>query len=43
MGNRNSFEIAEIRREQRPDARGVVICELKTPDLTLQELAITSY
>ena len=30
-------------REQRPDARRVVICELKTQDLTLQDLAITSY
>ena len=29
--------------EQRPDARGVVIRELRTQDLTLQELAITSY
>jgi hypothetical protein len=30
-------------REQRPEARKVVISELKTQDLTLQELAITSY
>ncbi|MEG3959615.1 hypothetical protein [Microcoleus sp. herbarium2] len=29
--------------QQGPDGRGVVICELKTQDLTLQELAITSY